>query len=882
MSYKNIPEEELKSRVGEDYFSDYDCKKIIGKVDFCVLPKKDRNQTELFREQSLLWAEAKANQRNSIEMFAQLILTIGKARTFSQHLPPAFLGVFDAEKIAFVPYEKVSDLFYKNDFNWNVAPSNHTTKEFAEIKSLINETLEREKYLYYFGKDDKLLKIFIKQNLAKGTEENKIQIDVNNFKWIFEDWIEKIKPLIDYSFDKDKQQRILDLNFFLADLFVDDKNTTTIDDDEPINEDIFVMFRNGRYEIDKEKAQTLFKNELFDVGTLKYEIKDKTAYENFWKHYKRPPNKISQNLILERKDLLVSDDVRERKGAFFTPKQWVRLSQKYIADVLGENWQQEYYVWDCCAGTGNLLDGLTNKYNIYASTLDQGDVQVMKGQANLLNVHVFQFDFLNDDFFDKYRIIKSKKYIDKIITDDGTHEISLDKSKITIDEKTYELELVEKSKLPQSLQSILKNPEKRKKLVVYINPPYAEEGSKPGRTGKKDVQISRIHQKYSKELRQAKKELFAQFLIRIYYEIPNSVIANFSKLKNLQSPNFSDFRKNFRAKLEKIFLVPAKTFDNVNGSFPVGFFVWDTKKKEEFTQITGSVYEPYIPPKTKSKDFVARQNGTKTIFGYDGLQYINEWIASFDYKSTKKRIGFLSKNKCGNSFQHNNLICLTAVNNQSHYFNGILVYFQNIITIAVYMSVRQTISSTWLNDRDQFLYPKDSWQNDIEFHNDCLAFTLFHGQNRITSKEGINHWIPFTEAEVNAQERFASHFMSDFINGKIKIKTEQNASELPFEPTPSEQKYYPKRKFSPEAQAVFDAGRELWRYYHSQKYDVNPNASLYDIREYFQGRNPKTQRMNNTSTDQKYNELMRVLREKLKILADKIAEKVYLHGFLKG
>jgi hypothetical protein len=34
-------------------------------------------------------------------------------------------------------------------------------------------------------------------------------------------------------------------------------------------------------------------------------------------------------------------------------------------------------VWDCAAGTGNLLTGLTNKYNIWASTLDTQDVDVM-------------------------------------------------------------------------------------------------------------------------------------------------------------------------------------------------------------------------------------------------------------------------------------------------------------------------------------------------------------------------------------------------------------------------------------------------------------------------------------------------------------------------
>ena len=85
---------------------------------------------------------------------------------------------------------------------------------------------------------------------------------------------------------------------------------------------------------------------------------------------------ISTNII-ERRDLLVPQDIRERKGAFFTPRKWVELSQKYLTDYLGQNWQDDYYIWDCAAGTGNLLAGLTNKYKIYASTLDQADISVM-------------------------------------------------------------------------------------------------------------------------------------------------------------------------------------------------------------------------------------------------------------------------------------------------------------------------------------------------------------------------------------------------------------------------------------------------------------------------------------------------------------------------
>jgi len=156
-------------------------------------------------------------------------------------------------------------------------------------------------------------------------------------------------------------------------------------------------------------------------------------------------------------------------------------------------------------------------------------------------------------FFDRYRIVKSKKYIDKVITDDGTQDISEDKTRVTIDKKSYEIELTERSKLPPSLQEIIKNPEKRKKLVVYINPPYAEVGSNPGNIGKVGVQQSRTHDKYQEDLKVAGKELFAQFLMRIYCEIPQCVIANFSTLKNLQGSAFLSFRKKFRAKLEKIF-----------------------------------------------------------------------------------------------------------------------------------------------------------------------------------------------------------------------------------------------------------------------------------------------------------------------------------------
>lgn len=76
-----LREEELKNRVAVDVFGDYDCARILGAVDFCVSPKTSGPQ--LLEPESLLWAEAKVGVRDDFApFFAQLVLTLGKARTF--------------------------------------------------------------------------------------------------------------------------------------------------------------------------------------------------------------------------------------------------------------------------------------------------------------------------------------------------------------------------------------------------------------------------------------------------------------------------------------------------------------------------------------------------------------------------------------------------------------------------------------------------------------------------------------------------------------------------------------------------------------------------------------------------------------------------------
>ena len=63
-------------------------------------------------------------------------------------------------------------------------------------------------------------------------------------------------------------------------------------------------------------------------------------------------------------------------------------------------------------------------------------------------------------------------------------------------------------------------------------------------------------------------------------------------------------------------------------------------------------------------------------------------------------------------------------------------------------------------------------------------------------------------------------------------------------------------------------------------YGGNHNASLYDIKEYFKGRD-ENGRMNSKSEDDYFNALMDELRLAMQELCKAIVPKVYAYGFLK-
>jgi len=781
-------EHDLRVKVKDAFFGDYAVDVEDERINFLVYYERRGIFTE-----TLMWAESKDKPTDVFEMFAQLLLTI-KKKIDTGEMPPKYLGVFDKEKIAFTEYSNALTIFNLNDFNWTERPSSVSKKTVNQVAKYLKRVVQ-----YRFESDSAEIRGFIRENFVAGSlRTRKAQINKNNFVSVYFKWVKEVLPSIGLSAEtwkKLKDSGVGDCDFYLADLLSENNKTIV----EKLNIVLQTSHYKSKVSIEGE-IETLYR----DIG-----FKDKgVAHTKFWARYERPPKKDYHQHIIERRDLLVPQDIRERIGAYFTPQIWVEKSQEYLAKVFGENWQEEYYIWDCCAGTCNLLVGLTEKHRVWASTIDQPDVDIVheiidRNALNLLKSHVFRFDFLNDDF----------------------------------------------SELPKSLRDVIKDKKKREKLIIYMNPPYAEAGSTKQRsgTGKNKDGVATAHkikEQYGDLLGKASNEIFAQFFMRIIQELPGAKLASFSKLKYINSQNFIKFRGNFLAEYHGGFMCPANTFDNVEGKFPIGFLIWDTAQKQRFRKV-----------KLEAFDRTGKFCEKKTIHNIDGFRPLTSLTK---YESSKKAIllGHFAARGC--DFQNQQAVFIDNLEKERK--GGglhVTVSNENIIDVAISFAVRHCIKHTWINDRDQFFYPKGNYDSDKEFQNDCLTFMLFHHQNRICSWEGVNHWIPFTEKGVEAKDNFQSTFMSDFLKKR--------------------------KRWSTEAKDVFNAGKRLWKYYHEtikNDDDAPVDASLYEIREYFKGRD-ETGRMKTKATDEEFNYRDRLLRGMLQLLAKNIEPKVYQYGFLK-
>lgn len=703
-----------------------------------------------------VWFEAKhVASKSTYEIFTQLLHYVQIALNKSEELP-SLLAAVDVEKAAIMKTADVLPLLKRKTVKWGKSATKFTQEALDEVSAYIGTHFVSFRISSHEAEFISTVKTAIKSgNIIR------VQITPDNLKQVFDKWVQMVGSEIEGVAAEDYAL------LFFADIMHD--GTVSTHKNLPAE----LLHKGGA--------------PVFSLGGKLYELSSKEGYRQFWAIYHKPPEKEYRDYLLERRDSLIPLNERVFKGAFYTPLHVVDKAYDKLTETLGKNWQRNYLVWDMCCGVGNLEVKHSNPRNVFMSTLDAEDVDVMRATKTCVGSQRFQYDYLNDD-----------------IADDGSIDYSLT------------------NKIPKELREAIADG--KKKILVLINPPYAEatnfgniaDGTDAeNKEGVAKTRMATQMASYGK----ASKELFTQFIARIAREIPNATIAMFSTLKYVNAPNFETFRANWSAKYLGGFVVHNRAFDGLTGNFPIGFLVWKTSPKK-----LASIDS--IEVEVLDKD--ANPIGAKHFYNLPNSTFLNVWLdrprsnkdpvlplrnAVLPAQTTPRvktwSDGAIAYMYCGvNDLQHAEQ---QTVIYSSPYGggNGFYITPDNLWQAAIIFSVRRLIRPTWVNDRDQFLQPTK--ELSTEFKNDCLAWMLFNRCNRTAGADNIiwdekkwslvNHFIPFKETDVGSAERFESDFML---------------------------KYLKPLTFSKEAQAVFSTSKSIWRAYfaHTDPKSVREELKL--------------------------------------------------------
>lgn len=433
------------------------------------------------------------------------------------------------------------------------------------------------------------------------------------------------------------------------------------------------------------------------------------GFKSFFSHFQRTYTPQEKNNITAIADRLIEDTDRRNSGDFWTPTLFVDYAHKMIAEQLGENWKDEYVVWDNCCGGKNLTRDYRFK-ELYCSTLFESELQI--GERYNKEATSFQFDFLNDDL----------------------------------------------SKLPQGLIDAF---EQNKPMVFFMNPPYAttcnfghenkaEEGN--------DTVINDIMKKNN--MKRCSDNLYAQFLYRIFlvkkhYNLTNCHIGLFSPTLFLTGSSFFEFRKVFLSQFKFIEGVQFKAshFADVADSWGISFSFWncdETIDKNNFNyklidNVNGEI----------------NIIGDKIVYNIDNKKPCNEWakelvkkIKTFDAPQMTNAInvkidktgcrGNIVQNAIGFSYNNSNNVDKNSQNvglftSCFSSGTGFSILPLNFTRCTALFSARKLIEKNWINSKDEYLAPNENHEKFNEFVNDSVIYSLFHSSSNQSSLRQVEY-----------------------------------------------------------------------------------------------------------------------------------------------
>ncbi|MEQ9062789.1 MAG: hypothetical protein RIE58_01340 [Vicingaceae bacterium] len=735
----------------------------------------------------------------------------------TEKMIPHFICVADKNEAALTETNIWSNYYSSDAYDWERAPSrpdplliDHLIKEPQTNNIHVYNIINKGEHVTFQKRLSECLNPQIKLDFG----DRKV-INEENFEAVFAHWKDIIGKHIINGYKLS--------NYFLSDL------------------------QSEKVIIDKENGRVAFTFEDNNSKTQKIIMKD---YLYFWDIYERVNSIDVIKGIHAKLDRLTEDSQRRFEGEFYTPLRFAKKAIHYIDEVLGKNWYKsgKYRIWDMAAGSGNLewhLPAQAYEY-LYMSTLHGSETdhnsKVFPGAT------CFQYDYLNDDV--EYLFMKD------------------------------DLPFMPNWKLPQKLRDELAD--ESLTWLIFINPPFAtaQVGGAKGED-KKGVSKTKIEiQMTNDKIGHAKRELFAQFMYRIGKEMPKkSYLGMFSKLKYLNAPDSIDFRDNyFNYKFEKGFIFKSTTFQGVKGKYPIGFLLWNLKK------VRGN------DEKVVSLDICnddSKVIGIKHLSLINKIEVLNNWFErppnSDEYilpplsngitikdgnvdKRHRARPDFLAS-ICsnGNDFQHAKYVVILSSPNASA--GAFTVNSKNFEKSLVLHAVKKIPQQNWLNDRNQFLTPRENLTQEFIF--DCVIWSLFSSSNETTSLKNVeyqdrlfqikNNFFPFSIELLKMWEIKDPNFKLQLGNDEDRFVA----------------KWLKGKKLSIKATEVIHAGKEVYKTFYA-------NLNILNTREFkIDNWDAGWYQIRRCLTDQNIcDDLLLDLRYKHQALGDKILPKIEEFGFL--
>lgn len=492
-------------------------------------------------------------------------------------------------------------------------------------------------------------------------------------------------------------------------------------------------------------------------------------YDAFLLSIKAINRPSSKNEIIAQADRLIKEVSRRFHGEFYTPKIWVDEAHKMIELQFGQNWEDEYVVWDPACGTGNLTRDYKFK-ELYCSTLFQSDIDIMNQRGYNNRSVKFQYDFLNDDVYPEGV--------------DG----------------------LEEDRLKKLAPGLVKALEENKEIIIIFNPPYGQ-SSGYNYAKNTNTQIDKIK-------KVSVNDIYAKFLYRVIYfknkyKLSNINIAIYSPATLFSSYGLRDFRKLFlkEFKYENSFMFSSVNFSDVSNPWPITFSLLscgETTDKYNFKTI---VYDKNIITQKIIYNLDERKNTLKEkITKIDSPKEVETILMRGPKKlfSGDYDISTVPRNSLGYAtiaYNKDDALYVNIYNTIGSVTGGIFIFVENLYQILLaFMSQRSNLPSNFHEKVDEYINI-DLIEIDSSFINDSIVYSLFNNRS---------YQFSFRSREINVENEWF------WISNQqiLQLADDNGFDELYQDTTVFNQERFvyqelQKVQLSPDAQAVLDKATEL-------------------------------------------------------------------------